>query len=314
MSGRKYSRVELANSVRELLASRIVAEQACAHSKALVSTLQDSVRTTQALRSTATAVAAALNVAAQKLRELTENLSETALMSQSMEQVRSTQQRLQQLTLELEEIGRRCRSGSISADLRMDLTTLLHEVGQRQAELLPWLKDTYEAFHQITGALIAQVDQQLASSGSIEGMEDVIARQIASFAGMQDRAAERQIQDAQRKYVATALIKVCHDMGFATRVLEQNSPLEDTVIEVNTHAYGIIEFRLMLEGTIRSLSEMISNSCSANFKQIEEGLRNLYVGSEFCYEGDQSPVCLTGGMQKIETSIQVPIARTEKTV
>ena len=44
--------------------------------------------------------------------------------------------------------------------------------------------------------------------------------------------------------------------GLSVRLAGRRSgPLEDLVLEVDTYAYGIIQFRLMLEGTIRSLSD-----------------------------------------------------------
>ncbi len=302
MSGRKYSLVELANNVREAIRCRLAAEEACARAESLVVALVEAARSTPSLRDAASSARDALVEIKSQLDILAETFDESQMMRLTLADARQERQRVERLKSNLDRIATRCRAGNEAAMLRAELVAVIDRLQKDRDEIEPWLRDVYDPFTQETGRLLEQSDRQIRATGSINALADQIHQQIAHYEAMMERWAERRVLDRERRYVADALKTVCREMAFDTKLLPQNGPLEDLVVEVNTFAYGIIEFRLQLDGTIRSQSEIIEASCCVNFSMIEDKLRGLGVLSGFRYEGDQQPVRLKKGEKSLPDS------------
>lgn len=294
MSGRKYSEVELANNVREAIRCRLAAQETLSRAESLTAALTDAARTTDSLGPVAQAAQETLSQIREELRLLSEQFQESRLMRLDLSEVRRRRERVESLRTRLQTIIHQCREGQSAAGLRAELARVEDELARSCDELEPWLRDVYETYTRETRELSDRADQEIRATGSLGLLSQQILAHGAEFQGMLDQASERRGQDADRRYAAEALRKVCvSQMGFSARLLPQNGPLDDLVVEVDTIAYGIIHFRLQLDGTIRSQSEMEVASCPANFKEIENHLRLLGVISNFRYEGDQSPVVIT---------------------
>ncbi|MGH9935242.1 MAG: hypothetical protein ACREAM_03295 [Blastocatellia bacterium] len=294
MSGRKYSEVELANNVREAIRCRLAAEEALSRAESLTAALTDAARTTDALGPAAQTAEETLSQIREELRLLSEQFQESRLMRLDLSEVRRRRARVESLRTKLQTIIHQCREGQSAAGLRAELARVEDELARSHDALEPWLRDVYETYTRETRGLSSQADQEIRATGSLGSLSQQILAHGAELQGMLDRASERRGQDAERRYAAEMLRQVCvSQMGFSARLLPQNGPLDDLVVEVDTMAYGIIHFRLQLDGVIRSQSEMVVASCPANFKEIEKNLRSLGVISNFRYEGDQSPVVIT---------------------
>jgi hypothetical protein len=262
---------------------------------AVVVAVSEIAQSVASLRPTAEAAAETHRQIGRELEQIRESFVAKRMMRLDPAEVEVRRRRVTALQTQLEGLMARCREGNASAGLRAELAALLGEVEQSRAQLEPWLEESYASFINETYALLEQVDQSLAVRGSAAEHAGAVAAKLTDLTAMRSRAAERQTLDAQRQYVAQALHAVCQDMGFSAHTLPAGGPLEDLLIEVDTHAYGTIRFQLQLEGTIRSQSEMIEASCAGNFARIEEGLRALGVISGFRYEGDQRPVRIEKG-------------------
>jgi ATP-dependent Lon protease len=291
MSGRKYSEVELANNVREALRCQVAAQEALIKAESLVSVLNEVAGTTEALESAAEIATDTLNQIRQELKSINEQFDHSSLMQLDLAEVRRRKAAVERLQTKLATIIRQCRDGQSAAGLRMELARVANELESNQGTLTAWLPDIYDAYAQETNELLKHADKELRATGRLSTLEQQILAHTGAFQGMVDQSLERKSQDAERRYIANALLKICkQELGFSASLLPQNHPLDDLIVEVNTFAYGIINFRLQLDGTIRSQSEMVTASCPANFKEIEKQLHSLGVISNFRYEGDQSPV------------------------
>ena len=291
MSGRKYSEVELANNVREALRCQVAAQEALSQAESFVRVLNEVADTTPALESAAEIAADTISQIREELKSINEEFSHSRLMRLELSEVRRRKAVVERLQTKLTTIIRQCRDGQSAAGLRMELARIADELESNQATLAVWLPDIYEAYVQETHELLRRSDKELSATGRLSTLEQQILEHTGAFQGMVDQSSERSSQDAERRYIAEALLKICKsELGFAAGLLPQNSPLDDLVVEVNTFAYGILHFRLQFDGTIRSQSEMATVSCPANFKAIEKQLHSLGVITNFRYEGDQSPV------------------------
>jgi hypothetical protein len=267
-----------------------------------VAALTDAARTTASLE---TVVASAQETSAairRQLQSMVESFSESRLMSLSLDQVQAQRQKVERLRSQLEQIAQKCREGSDAASLRAELVAVLDLLQKNRNEIEPWLSDIYGEFTAGVRALIERLDQEIRATGAIGAHTESIHQQIAEYETLMGRVSQRRALDADRRYTAAALEEVCKELGFAPKLLPQNGPLEDLALEVDTYAYGIIHFRLQLDGAIRSQSELVEASCCANFAMIEDRLRELGVISGFRYEGDQQPVRLRKGEKSLPGS------------
>ena len=253
--------------------------------------LNEVADTTPALQIAAEIATDTLSQIRQELKSINEDFSHSRLMRLELTEVRRRKAMVEQLQSKLATIIRQCRDGQSAAGLRMELARIADELERNQASFAVWLPDVYEGYVQTTRELLHQSDKELGATGRLSTLERQILDHTGAFQGMIDQSSERSSQDAERRYIAKALLKICKsELGFAATLLPQNSPIDDLVVEVNTFAYGILHFRLQLDGAIRSQSEMATVSCPANFKAIEKQLHSLGVITNFRYEGDQSPV------------------------
>lgn len=294
MSGRKYSEFELANNVREAVGCRVAAQEALSRAESLTAALAEVSRTTAALAPAAQIAEETLGQIRAELGAMGARFDQAQLMQLDLMEVRRQRAKVESLRAQLETIIRQCREGQSAAGVRAELARVADDLTRNHNDLEPWLRDVYATYAQETRGLLAQADQELNTTGALKTLAQQILAHSAEFQGMLDRASARRGQDAERRYVAEALRKICvSEMGFSARLLPQTGPLDDLVVEVDTVAYGIIHFRLQLDGTIRSQSELTVASCPANFKEIEKHLRAFGVISNFRYEGDQSPVVIS---------------------
>ncbi len=296
MSGRKYSQVELANNVREAIRCRLVAEEAVARAEGLASALREAAVSTPALQCAVSTATEALGRIHHQLDTMRDEFVESRMLRLDLDQVRVHRRAVDELKAEILELERQCRAGRDSAAIRVELASVLDHLVREQSQLETWLSDEYAAYLGQTRRLLNQVDEDIHRKGVIEGSADVFAGHSARFEALLARAHEHRALDAERQYVARALAEICtRDMGFSVKVLPQKSSLDDLVVEVDTFAFGLIHFRLQLDGTIRSQSELVETSCCANFALLEDRLKSLGVISSFRYEGDQRPVRLQKG-------------------
>ncbi|MEW6209240.1 MAG: hypothetical protein AB1631_12790 [Acidobacteriota bacterium] len=302
MSGRKYSLVELANNVRGAIRCRLEAEEACAHAESLVAALTEAARSTPALMEAASSAGRTFAEIKNHLDDLSKTFDESRMMQLTLDQVQQERQRVERLKLNLDRISNECRAGNEAAALRVELVAVIDRLQKDRDEIEPWLRDVYDPFTEETRRLLEQSDEEIRARGSISALAGRIHQQIARYEAMREKAAERRLLDRERRHIAYALKSVCAEMAFDANLLPQSGPLEDLVVEVNTFAYGMLEFRLQLDGTIRSRSEMIEASCCANFSMIEDKLRALGVLSGFRYEADQQPVRLRKGEKSLSDS------------
>jgi hypothetical protein len=302
MSGRKYSQVELANNVREAIRCRLLAEDAFARADCMVVALAEAARATESLKTLASSAQDALTAIGQQLRSMKDNFSESRLMSVTLGQVQEQRREVDHFRSQLEQIIQKCREGNHAASLRAELVAVLDFMQKNRNNIEPWLSDVYGEFTEGIRSLIKLADQEISSARITRSAEENILQRIMEHDKLMEKVTQRRAMDADRQYTARALEKVCTELGFSPKVLPQKGPMEDLVLEVDTYAYGIIHFRLQLDGTIRSQSELIEASCSSNFAKIEDKLRELGVISGFRYEGDQQPVRLRKGEKSFPTS------------
>jgi hypothetical protein len=301
MSGRKYSEVELANSVREAIACRMTAEDAARRASYLAASLREAAERVDALRPTAEAVEQALAAIREQLSAIEGEFHQNCLMQLELEDVRRRSAAMERLRGNLEQIAARCRSGENAAAARAEVGALEAQLESERAALEPWLRDVYPDYVERTKRLAVALDDEIRATGSSSAASRV-RDHAGEFDQMRAKASGRRAQDAERRYIADAVRRVCTEMGFEAALLPQKSALEDLVVEVNTFAYGILHFRLELGGTIRSQSELSETTCCANFGMIEDKLRSLGVISAFRYEGDQSPVRIEKGAKELPGS------------
>jgi hypothetical protein len=293
MSGRKYSQVELATQVREALRCRLAAEQALGAAEIFTGALAEAAQTVEALQDAASSVRETMASLHREIAAMQEAFSEANLMRLDPSEVRARRERVNTLRGRLDAVMRNCREGCGAAGVRVDAARLVEQIAQERASLLPWLGEEYDAFATGAASALAETDREIRATGSAAIVASHIRALGEELDQMVARVATRREQDADRRYIADALLKVCReDLGFAATILPQKSPIADLVIEVDTFAYGLLQFRLLLDGTIRSQSELMEASCPIHFGAIEKRLRALGVLSNFRYEGDQRPVVL----------------------
>ncbi|HSS76187.1 MAG TPA: hypothetical protein VLV54_05525 [Thermoanaerobaculia bacterium] len=293
MSGRKYSQVELAAQVREALHCRLAAEQALSAAESLAGTLAETARTVAALESSAQSVEQTLGELRGELTALEETFVEANLMRLDPEAVRARRERVDALRHRLDEVARSCREGFGAAGLQVEAARLVEQSARERSTLRPWLGSEYDDFAADAAATLAETDREIQATGAAASAAPRLRALGERFDELVARAARHQEQDAGRRYIAEALRQICKaDLGFAARILPQEAPIDDLVIEVDTFAYGRLEFRLLLDGTIHSESELVETSCPVHFGTIEKRLRSLGVLSNFLYEDDERPVVI----------------------
>ncbi len=302
MSGRKYSQVQLKNSIRQAIDCRLQAENACIKAESLVNSLAEAVQTTSSLDDAAESAQAALAEIQQQLVSMKTDFNELNMNHMDLSQVQKHQKAVDRLKERLEVIAQICRQGNIAAAQRAELTALIDQIERSREDRQPWLGDEYGVFANEIRNLLTSIDKEIKQTGTMQNSADKIPIQSDRYNSMIEKVSKRRKEDAERKYIASALQKVCKEMGFSATLPPQKSPLEDLIVEVDTYAYGLIHFRLQLDGTIRSQSEMIDTSCNLNFGQIEDQLKSLGVISCFRYEGDQQPVRLQKGEKSLTGS------------
>ena len=305
MSGRKYTQAELANNLREAIHCCLAAERTCDRAQSLVASLEQATQIASALQPWAEQARQTLVQSHVELDALHACLKEDRLISISLEEVRAKRSRIDALLATLDETVRRCREGSLAAAMRSEIAQVALQLTQARDSIEPWSRDTYADFSMETSRLLDDADKELRRHGNLNAVADRIQMQVTAFQAMLRLVDERRRLGAERQYIAEALEKVCREeLGFTVRRLPQNNPVDDLVLEVDTFAWGLIHFRLQLNGAIRSLSPMVAASCPANFGRIEQKLRQLGVITGFRYEGDQTPVTLAGDQRQPVGSTQ----------
>jgi hypothetical protein len=296
MSGRKYSRVELANNVREAIRCRLAAEEVYERSRSLVAALNTTARSLAPLKPIADVATMTLEEIRKQLEEIRASFAEKKMMRLTLYTVQEKRREVEQLRLQLESVAQKSREASESAELLMELNAVLSALQSEGDELRSWLSDTYDKFLEDTQSLVQGTQSELELTGNLNCVADKILGHVEQYKSLLRESSERRTEDAERRYVAEALQRICkEELGFVTRLLSQKNFCDDLVLEVNTFAYGLLHFRLQLDGTVRSQSEMVEKSCCANFTLIENHLRSLGIISNFRYEGDQQPVTLRKG-------------------
>ncbi len=294
MSGRKYSEVQLANSIKDAISCRLATEQTYARAESLVSSLREAAAATRSLKPLAESAQETLAEIKAQLDSLRDKFDERHMARLSLEQVQTERRKVDGLKTRLEDIDRQCRAGSNAASLRARLVTVLNLLEKKHDEIEPWLRDVYSTFDEECRVLLARVDDEIQRTGSIGTLTADIDKRVTQFDKHMDDVSKRQTLDAERRYVASALEKVCTSIAFKPKLLPQSGPLDDLVLEVDTRSYGVIRFKLELDGQIQSDSKLDESSCCVNFTMIEEKLRTFGVLSEFRYE-DDVPVHLRKG-------------------
>ena len=299
MSGRKYSQAMVENAVREAIRHALAAEQALEGASSLVAGMEQAALVTESLRPSCELARKALAKLEAQVRETRVTVEPGKLGHLTPPEISRRRDAMAALRAELDEIATRCREGNAAAGVLAEIARV-HETLEQGAETLePWTRDTFAGFSASVANLLAETRAAVASAGSARGLEDRIRSTAASLDEMQRAADGRRVMAAEREYIATALARVCSaDLGFAVTRLSQSGPLDDLVLEVDTFAYGLLHFRLQLDGMIRSESPLVAASCPSNFKLIEDRLRSLGVLAAFRYEADQRPVTLTSDAKR----------------
>ena len=302
MSGRKYSEIELTNSISEAIRCRLEAQEACARAESLVASLAQAAATATSLQPLVASAQETLNSARLQLQLTQETFAEERMAQLSLSEVQQERRKVQRLASELKQIDERCRAGNDAAATRARLVSMLDLLDKQRDEIEPWLRDVYSQFQEDSRSLLAQADNEMRRSGAINSLQDQIDQQITKFDEHMENVSKRRTQDAERHYVSVALEKTCRDMAFDPKFLPQIGPLDDLVLEVNTFAYGLIHFRLQLDGEIRSDSMLSENACFADYTKIEDKLRALGVITEFRYEDGNQPIRRRRGAKDVPGS------------
>ncbi len=292
MSGRKYAKYELERNIRESLQCKVEAWDLLIEAGARVNALAESMQNVPALKSILDKAQADMAEIQQKLAETDKDLTSSKLKRLSSEKVRTYRADITNLRRKLEEIIVDCRKGQTGGSLRVEIASMLNQLNMQQETIRPWTDEAYDNLHEQVKELLKISDQELHMTGSVSVSMDDINDLLNKFSVIRKQAAEIRFQDEQRRYVLEALLAVCKELGFAGTTFEQDRPDDDLIVDVNTYSHGVIRFRLMLDGTIRSASEMVEASCGERFTVIEDKLRNIGVVTGFRYEGDQRPVRL----------------------
>lgn len=293
MSGRKYSQVELAAQVREAIRCRLAAEQALGAAEGLATSLAATAQTVAALQDAAHSVERTLGELRGELASMEQSFAEANLMRLDLAEVQARRQHVDELRRQLDEVARSCREGFGAAGLRVEAARLVEQSAREREALGPWLGGEYDDFAASAASALAETDREIRATGAAASAASRLGALGERFDQLVARVAERREQDADRRYIAEALLQICKaDLGFAARILPQAAPIDDLVIEVDTFAYGLLEFRLLLDGTIHSQSALVETSCPVHFGTIEKRLRALGVLSSFRHEDDERPVVI----------------------
>jgi hypothetical protein len=285
MSGRKYSRVELLTSVREALTCLREAEDAVRRAAPLAQELERAAIDSEPLRPAAVSIRATMRVLNERVASMTAEYTESHMMRLDPVAVRRRRDDVDTLRRDIEDVMRRCRDAAGAVAVRAEMSACLVQLEADRSRLEPWLGDRYASYVERTRALLSDL-------GATSTISSRVAAHAAELDSLRQQASERSALDTERRYVATALQRVCRDeLGFTARLLPQSTPIEDLIVEVDTVAYGLMQFRLELDGTARSESEVLG-SCPSIFGRIEDTLKTLGVVSAFRYEADHRPVRL----------------------
>jgi hypothetical protein len=302
MSGRKYSTVELNNNIRQAIRCRLEAEETCARAESLVASLAQAAATTTSLEPLVASAQETLNAARLQLQSTQKTFDQGHIAQLSLSEVQQERRKVQHLAAELRQIDERCRAGTDAAATRASLVGLLDLLEKQRDEIEPWLRDVYSRFQDDSRSLLARTDNEIRRSGTITSLQGEIDQQITQLDEYMEQVSKRRTLDSERHYVAAALEKTCKDMAFEPKFLPQTGPLDDLVLAVNTFAYGVIQFRLQLDGAIHSDSMLSESACFADYTMIEDKLRNLGVITEFRHEDDGQPVRLRRGAKDVPGS------------
>lgn len=294
MSGRKYSQVELAAQVSETIRCRIAAEDALVQADSLSTALAKAAKTTAALRETARAAASRIDQIRSELETTRKGSTQARLLRLDIQAVRGQRAQVDALRRELSEIGQRCQAACGAGGAHLEAAAVADRIAREREAVEPWLGAEYTDIREKAQVLLVDIEREIRMSGTAPSASRI--RPVSDdHEQLLERVKGRRLRDADRRYIAEALQRVCTaDLGFAATILAQRSPLEDLIVEVNTHAYGMMQFRLELDGTVRSQSEMITDTvCPTNFGKLEARLREMGVVSRFVYEADQTPVIIS---------------------
>jgi hypothetical protein len=289
MSGRKYSRIELVNRIRAAIQLHAEAREALSAASAQLEALareSGGASTYEKFRVEAAGQLASLRAEFEALGQRISAAEGTD--PDDLDEIDAIRARIAAASTATSKTWSDLRTANERLSHRLELVGLRDRVAAGRTEFACWAPN-----------LLADLESHLtATIQSLEGSATAAGIDIASILGdARDRYAAlcescRQNREAaeDRRFVADAVEKVCLDLAFSVRREPQQSPLEDLLLVVDTHAYGSVRFRLELEGNIRSESELAEPACGLNFPLIEKRLRAYGVLSAFRYEADQRPV------------------------
>jgi len=291
MSGRKYTKVEIQDKIRDVLNCQLQVKEAYTKAKSFVNTLSEMSLTTVSLKDLVTSAKSVLNHIQCQIESMNTLVEESEMIKLTMSDIQKNTKMIEQLKFQLEDIIDKCREGKNASSKRNELLMLFHQLINERDLLCPWLQENiYERFVDEIKDMLKNADNEITKTGSIEGIAEKIPNQLARYKKMKEKAIHSKQLDLERRYIASSIEIICNEMGFASKWLSQENLFDDLIMEVKTHAYGIITFRLQLDGTIRSNSEIDKGSCCSNYIQIEDKLKSFGLDSEFKYEEDDQPI------------------------
>jgi hypothetical protein len=298
MSGRKYSQYALEESIHEALRCGIDARDLAVHADGRIQALDELTEQVPAARAVTASVRPVVGEIRQRLAAIEGELNVREATRMSLGRVQDLRREITDLGRRLEEVTARTGAGQDIATRRIELAVLLHQIISQEGDLRDWATDDYDRLRQHVEALVIQADAALESGVSSAGVTEV--RQLAGqLASLRELVSSKRLQDQERRYVLEALVKVCQSLGFKLSVVPSQLPTDDLVAEVDTYSHGVIQFRLQLDGYLRSESSIVPLACDVRFSALEEKLRGLGVITAFQYEADQRPVRLQRGSKSL---------------
>jgi len=146
-----------------------------------------------------------------------------------------------------------------------------------------WKSEEYEKIKEKENAIISLINKEnfRESEGKIDDLKEEINR-------MKMETSELEEKDNQRRYVLEALRKVCKDMGWEEKEIENlENPKEAIIFKVDTYSSGTMTFYISLE-KIKVYSPLVKDdgTCIKEFNKVSEKLKGLGVETKFKMEGD----------------------------
>jgi hypothetical protein len=310
MSGRKYSQYALEQSIQEALRCGIDARDLAVEADARVQALAALAEQVPAVRAVVASVGRVVDEIRRRLAAIEGELNVREATRLAVGRVDDFRREITDLRRRLDEVSAQSGAGQDTAARRIELAALLHQISSQEGELRDWATDDYDRLHQELKNLVSQADVALQSGLASAGVPEVepVAGHLAR---LREEVSSKRLKDRERRYVLEALVKVCESLGFKVTIVPSQRPTDDLVVEVNTFAHGVIQFRLQLDGYLRSESSIVPLACDVRFGALEEKLRGLGVITAFQYEADQRPVRLQRGSKSLPETGAAQSARRD---